>query len=157
MRSARRDLRQTTTTCDRVKHSIDDFDDVFEANIKSFVHLAIQRNQGNSRRSDMSRRFESKGLTSVQSKFLSLADSVIHPQNLSLKYHLYIRAANRNIMLYMSTNNRVPKKTSVSLSPSSRFVGQILEPHIRLVAHFGRHNLPLASGTQASLPIAVGA
>ena len=48
--AAREILRQTTTACDRVKHSIDEYDDVFDENIRFSVYIKISKSRGISRK-----------------------------------------------------------------------------------------------------------
>ena len=47
--AVKRVLRQTATACDRVKHSVDDFDDVFDENIRFSVYIEISESRGISR------------------------------------------------------------------------------------------------------------
>ena len=44
--AVKRVLRQTITACDRVKHSVDDFDGVFGENIRFSVYIEISESRG---------------------------------------------------------------------------------------------------------------
>ena len=44
--AAKRILRQTITACDRIKHSIDEYDDVFDENIRFSMYIEISESRG---------------------------------------------------------------------------------------------------------------
>ena len=49
MFAARRILRQTVTACDRIKYSIEEYEDVFDENIRFSVYIEILESRGISR------------------------------------------------------------------------------------------------------------
>ena len=44
--AVKRVLRQTTIVCDRIKHSVDEYDDVFDENIRLSVYIEISESRG---------------------------------------------------------------------------------------------------------------